>query len=135
MPLLRRTFLGEYFKKSRDAFMMLDYNHQEIKEVDWLMGSCLMFRRNLTLPGGEIYAPRFDERYFMYFEDTDICRTIGTKGFKVVYNPQAIIIHDHQRESARHPWYIAIFRDRITWVHIISWFKYFIKWGLKPYHS
>lgn len=135
MPLLRRTFLGDYFKISRDSFMMAEFNHEEIREVDWLMGSCLMFKRNLTLPNGEIFSPCFDECYFMYFEDTDICRTIWIKGFKVVYNPQTVIIHDHQRESARHPWYIAIFRDRITWIHIISWFKYFIKWGLKPYHS
>jgi hypothetical protein len=134
MPILRRTFLGEYFKASRDSFMMTGFNHQEIKEVDWLMGSCLMFRRHLALPDGSRFPLRFDERYFMYFEDTDIGRTVWTKGFKVVYNPQAVITHDHQRESARHPWYIALLRDRITWIHIISWLKYFKKWGFKSYH-
>lgn len=133
-PILRRTFLGDYFAASRDSFMMMDFNHDEIREVDWLMGSCLMFKKNLPVENGQLFTPRFDERYFMYFEDTDLCRTIWTNGFRVIYNPEAVIIHDHQRESAKHPWYIALFRDRITWIHISSWFKYFKKWGFKSRH-
>jgi len=135
MPILRRTFLGDYFASRRDSFMMAGFNHREIKEVDWLMGSCLMFKRQLKLPDGSVFSPRFDERYFMYFEDIDICRTIRANGFKVVYNPQAVVIHDHQRESAKHPWYIALFCDKITWIHIASWLKYFKKWGFKPRRS
>jgi len=131
IPILRRTFLGEYFKNVRDRFIMTDFDHQSIRSVDWLMGSCLMFKKKTILPSGEIFAPRFDERYFMYFEDTDLARQIWEKGLKVVYNPEAAIIHDHRRLSAKYPWYIAIFLDKMTWIHIGSWFKYFIKWGLK----
>ncbi len=132
VPILRRTFLGDYFAKIRNDFMMTDFSHDEVREVDWVMGSCLMFKRNLQLASGEIMQPRFDERYFMYFEDTDLCRSIKSAGYKVMYYPQAVVIHDHARESAKNPWYIALFRDKITWIHIISWFKYFIKWGLNP---
>jgi hypothetical protein len=131
MPVLRRTFLGDYFASWRDSFTMNGFDHNSIKAVDWLMGSCLMFKKQLALTNGQIFNPRFDERYFMYFEDIDLCRSIWTKGFKVVYNPEATVIHDHQRDSARNPWYIALFKDKITWIHIASWFKYFIKWGLK----
>ena len=131
IPVLRRTFLGEYFKNVRDRFTMTDFDHQSIRSVDWLMGSCLMFKKKIILPSGETFTPRFDERYFMYFEDTDLARQIWTKGLKVVYNPEATIVHDHGRLSAKYPWYIAIFRDKMTWVHISSWLKYFIKWGLK----
>jgi hypothetical protein len=46
IPILRRTFLGDRFKKKRDDFMMLDFDHKSIKEVDWLMGSCLMFKKS-----------------------------------------------------------------------------------------
>jgi len=130
MPILRRTFLGNYFAGLRDSFTMNDFDHNSIKSVDWLMGSCLMFKKQLTLPAGQIFKPQFDERYFMYFEDIDLCRQLWTKGFRVVYNPEAVVIHDHQRDSAKNPWYIALFRDKITWIHIGSWFKYFIKWGL-----
>lgn len=131
MPVLRRTFLGDYFAGSRDSFMMNDFDHASVQAVDWLMGSCLMFRKKSVLPGGKDFEPRFDERYFMYFEDTDLCRTAWSKGLRVIYHPEAVVVHDHQRESARHPWYIALFNDKITWIHIGSWLKYFSKWGLK----
>jgi hypothetical protein len=131
MPILRRTFLGDYFSESRDSFQMMDFSHDVIKEVDWLMGSALMFKKSIILSTGEIWEPRFDERYFMYFEDTDICRSAQAKNLKVVYNPEAILIHDHARESAKHPWYIAIFLNLLIWRHIGSWIKYFLKWGIK----
>jgi GT2 family glycosyltransferase len=67
----------------------------------------------------------------MYFEDIDLCREIKRNGKKVIYEPSAVIIHDHARESAKNPWYIALFKDRITWIHISSWLKYFMKWGFK----
>jgi GT2 family glycosyltransferase len=131
IPVLRRTFLGDYFKNVRDSFTMVGFNHQEITEVDWLMGSCLMFKKTQIDNEGKKFSPRFDERYFMYFEDTDLSRTFRSRGLKVIYNPLAVVIHDHARESAKHPWYIAIFKDKITWIHIESWLKYFIKWGFK----
>jgi len=40
------------------------------------------------------------------------------------------VIHDHQRDSARLPWYSAIFKDYLAKEHLKSWFKYFKKWGL-----
>jgi len=135
IPVLRRTFLGNKFKKKRDHFMMMDFDHKSIKEVDWLMGSCLMFKKSWKFKDekGEEkeFNPMFDERYFMYFEDIDICREVKKHGKKVIYNPSATIIHDHARDSARHPWYIAVFKDKITWIHISSWMKYFLKWGFK----
>ncbi len=130
-PLLRRTFLGDYFKASRDRFMMTDFDHSSISPVDWLMGSCLLFRREIRLADGDIFSPRFDERYFMYFEDIDLARQVWTRGLRVVYNPEAVVLHDHQRQSARHPWYLALFLDPLAWRHIFSWLKYFIKWGIK----
>ena len=129
IPVLRRTFLGDYFKYIRERFTMSEINHNEIQPVDWLMGSCIMFKKRLLLADGHEYYPRFDERYFMYFEDTDLCKTIINNGYQVIYNPQAIVIHDHARESAKNPWYIALFKDKITWIHISSWLKYFLKWG------
>ncbi len=131
MPILRRTFLGDYFKKQRDSFTMSEFDHDSIKEVDWLMGSCLLFKKELIDNKGVKFFPKFDERYFMYFEDTDLCRTVKEKNFKIIYYPSAIVIHDHARQSAKNPWYIALFKNKMTWVHISSWFKYFIKWGFK----
>ncbi len=131
MPILRRTFLGDYFQKQRDHFMMQDFDHNSILEVDWLMGSCLMFKREITLLNKQIFKPRFDERYFMYFEDIDLARQMRAQGQKVVYNPQVSVVHDHRRQSAQYPWYLAVFLDSLARHHINSWFKYFIKWGFK----
>jgi len=130
-PILRRTFIGRFFINSNDLFAMKSFDHNSIKEVDWLMGSCLMFKKEIILNNGQIFKPYFDERYFMYFEDIDLCRQIWTQGFKVVYNPEAVVIHDHNRQSAKHPWYLAIFLDKLTWRHIESWLKYFLKWTIK----
>jgi hypothetical protein len=129
IPVLRRTFLGDYFKEARDSFTMNDFDHNSIAPVDWLMGSCLMFPKKMALADGSVFEPRFDERYFMYFEDTDLAREFWTKGKRVVYNPEAVVIHDHQRGSAKHPWYLAIFLDNLAQRHIVSWLKYFGKWG------
>ena len=131
MPLWRRTFLGRYFASHSADFQMREVDHEVIQEVAWLMGSALMFKKETTLSDGSIWRPRFDERYFMYFEDIDLCRTAKSQGLKVIYNPEAVLIHDHARESAKFPWYQAIFRDSLARRHIMSWLKYFFKWGLK----
>lgn len=120
-PIFRRTFLAKFFKKHIDWFLMKDFNHNEIKEVDWLMGSSLMIRKSSAL--------RFDERYFMYFEDIDLCRSAWHDNYKVVYNPEAKLIHDHQRESAQGAWYLSFFTNKIVREHIKSWLKYFYKWN------
>jgi GT2 family glycosyltransferase len=134
MPFLRRTSLGRCFKKESARFIMDDFDHNSVAPVDWLMGSCLMFRKEINLPDGRIFRPRFDERYFMYFEDTDLARQFWYNGLQVVYNPAAVVIHDHQRQSARYPWYLALFVDKLARWHISSWLKYFAKWGFKPHN-
>ena len=121
-PLIRRTFLGKIFKKYEDLFLMKDFSHAIIEEVDWLMGSCLLIRR-------EGFSG-FDERFFMYFEDIDVCRRAHKANMKVVYNPEAVVIHCHARASAQMPWYRSIFESKIAREHIKSWFKYFLKWGI-----
>jgi len=121
-PIFRRTFLSRFFKKHLDWFLMKNFSHDIIKEVDWLMGSCLMIRKK-DFEG-------FDERFFMYFEDIDVCRRAWREGKKVVYCPEAEVIHFHARESAHNPWYVSIFNNKLTREHIKSWLRYFMKWGL-----
>ncbi|MCF7820477.1 MAG: glycosyltransferase family 2 protein [Candidatus Pacebacteria bacterium] len=124
-PIIRRTFLSNYFKKHIAWFLMHDFSHEEIKEVDWLMGSCLLIRRSSW--------SFFDKRFFMYFEDIDLCRRAWHNSFKVVYLPQARVIHDHQRASAKLVWYLALFKNKIAREHIKSWLKYFYKWKIERF--
>jgi GT2 family glycosyltransferase len=66
--------------------------------VDWIAGMFMLFRR-------ETYAAigGFDEAYFLYYEDVDICWRLQAGGFSVVYDPRVHIVHDGQRASRGHP--------------------------------
>lgn len=126
-PAYRRTPLGKlpFAKKDLDRLLMKDFDHKTEKEVDWLLGSFLFCRASAIKEVG-----LFDERYFMYFEDTDFCRRFWEKKWRVVYYPEAQIIHNHARQSAQEPWYKFLF-VRSTRGHIVSWIKYLGKWGTK----
>jgi GT2 family glycosyltransferase len=57
-------------------------------EVDWVSGACMLARRDaLEAVGG------FDERYFMYWEDADVCRRLRGRGYSIRYVPSASAVH------------------------------------------
>lgn len=127
LPLFRRTAFGRCFPSFNDKYFMKDLDYSKIIEVDWLLGACLMLRKDELFEDGKL----FDERFFMYFEDVDLGKRARLKNKKSVYLPSAKVIHDHKRESARLPWYKAIFFDRLAKEHLLSAWKYFNKWGFK----
>lgn len=127
LPLFRRTAFGRYFPSFNDKYFMKDLDYSQIIEVDWLLGACFMVRRGDLFENNKL----FDERFFMYFEDVDLGKRARLKNKKSVYLPSAKVIHDHMRESARLPWYKAIFYDRLAKEHLLSGWKYFNKWGIK----
>ena len=123
-PIFRRTPLGrlKIAKRNISNFLMQDFDHKSEKEVDWLLGSFLFMRADfLKILKG------FDERFFMYFEDTDLCRRFWQKNWKVVYYPRARIIHNHARQSAEAEWWKFFLNPATRW-HIKSWIKYLYKW-------
>jgi GT2 family glycosyltransferase len=126
-PFFRRTPLGRnsLAQKELDRYLMKDFDRNRIKEVDWLLGSFIFCRASALAEVG-----LFDERFFMYFEDTDLCRRMWQRGWQVVYYPEAKIIHNHLRQSARIAWY-KFFTDSIARHHFASWLKYLAKWGIK----
>jgi hypothetical protein len=62
--------------------------------VDWIAGMFMLFRRETYEAVGG-----FDEAYFLYYEDVDLCWRLHAKGYSVVYDPRAAITHDAQRAS------------------------------------
>jgi GT2 family glycosyltransferase len=57
-------------------------------EVDWVSGACMLARRDaFDSVGG------FDESYFLYWEDADLCRRLRARGFHVRYVPGATAVH------------------------------------------
>jgi GT2 family glycosyltransferase len=57
-------------------------------EVDWVSGACILLKRSALKEVGY-----FDERFFIYWEDADLCRRMWQKGWKVIYFPQAAVYH------------------------------------------
>lgn len=125
-PILRRTFLGTFAPYHLGRYLMTDFDHNHFRDVDWMMGSCLMIRSDFYRKSGG-----FDERFFMYFEDIDLCRRAWRAGLRVVYCPESVVIHDHGRGSARDRWFIAPFTSRLAREHIASWIKYTKKWAFQ----
>ena len=127
MPMYRRTFLGKFSfaKRATEHFLMHDVPKNVAHPADWLLGSCLFIRSKFLREVGN-----FDERFFLYFEDTDLCRRFWEKKFRVMYFPEARIIHNHNRASADRAWY-AFFLNPAGRRHLGSWFRYLSKWGIR----
>ncbi len=68
------------------------------REVDWVSGACLLVRRADAEAVGLL-----DERYFMYAEDVDFCAAIRTRGRRVLFTPEAEIVHLRGRSVASMP--------------------------------
>ncbi len=65
-------------------------------EPDWLAGMFLLFR---TATFRELGG--FDERYFLYYEDVDLCRRMKAAGYRVRLVPDIRVVHEARRESHR----------------------------------
>jgi N-acetylglucosaminyl-diphospho-decaprenol L-rhamnosyltransferase len=121
--LLRRTFLGRLFPGARAIreHLMLDWDHESTREVDWAIGAALLARREAVDDVGLM-----DERFFMYFEDVDWCYRMHQRGWRVFYHPVSRMVHHWRRESARRP-------GRGLLVHLGSTFRYYEKWSFLLY--
>lgn len=75
-----------------------DYAHPAPGEVEWLAGMFMLFRRDLFESLGG-----FDERYFLYYEDVDICCRARLAGWRVWLEPSASVIHDARWASHSNP--------------------------------
>ena len=118
--LLRRTFLGKLFRKSGAIrrHLMLDYDHESPRKVDWVLGACMLVRRAAMADVGAM-----DERFFLYFEDVDWCYRMWRGGWTVWYVPGSVMDHRHARESARPG------LNRLLIAHLISLLHFYEKWG------
>ncbi len=132
-PLFSRTRLGMWGvgKKISDHYFMRDFDHNFTRTVDAIMGSA-MFIRGVALKsiGG------FDDRYWMYFEDTDWCLRMWEAGWAIYYVHDSILQHTHRRGSAQFSGIIqSVFRNKLTRTHVVSWLKYMWKWrGTRKYY-
>ncbi len=73
------------------------------RDVEWVNGACLMVRTQVLDSIGGL-----DERFFMYFEDVDLCLRIREQGYRISYFPEAEIVHLVGRSSAGNVGYLNL---------------------------
>ena len=81
------------------AYKLIDVDHDAEQEVDWVSGAAMVVRRGaFTQVGG------FDEGFFMYVEDLDLCARLKAAGWKSLYFPGAQVLHHVAGSSRRYPY-------------------------------
>jgi N-acetylglucosaminyl-diphospho-decaprenol L-rhamnosyltransferase len=81
--------------------------HSGAIEVDWVSGSFMLVRREAFLALGG-----FDEAYFMYAEDVDLCWRAWRSGWRVLYVPQAEVVHFGGTSTRRRPYAMILEHHR-----------------------
>ena len=85
----------------------LDASGDAALDVDWVSGACFLVRRDAFEQVGG-----FDESYFMYAEEVDLCWRLGRAGWKVTYAPTAEVTHLQGRSTDRHPYRMILEHHR-----------------------
>lgn len=116
LDLFCRFFMpATLFLKRNERFELRHSGYDKEMNVPYLSG-CFMFLRMSALKDVGL----FDERFFMYIEDTDLTRRLHAK-YKTLFYPEVYIYHRFSRLSY-HKWSLSI-------AHMVSVVKYFNKWG------
>jgi N-acetylglucosaminyl-diphospho-decaprenol L-rhamnosyltransferase len=88
---LMHAFLGPIAPGNRwtRAYTMADWDRASEREVEWISGSAMLLRREALHDVGV-----FDEAYFMYVEDVDLCTRLRRAGWKVRFSPELEVVHE-----------------------------------------
>lgn len=119
LDLFARRFLGRLGEKllsqQMEQYELRHLDLDVIREIPCLSG-CFMFVRSSVFReiGG------FDEQYFMYMEDVDLCRRIARR-YKTALYPRVSVVHGYAKGSYRNL--------RSLRFHVVSAIRYFTKWG------
>ena len=96
---LRQAWVSTlYHRKVRRVVRRIDHLSRQPREVAWVSGACMAIRRTDLEAVG-----LFDERYFMYTEDVDLCLAMRARGRRILFVAQAEILHHRGRSATRNP--------------------------------
>lgn len=94
--------------------------NDELFFAEWAAGMFMLFRSSTY---HDLHG--FDERYFLYVEDTDICTRLWLNGYKLIVEPGALVIHEARRATLKN-------LRHLYW-HILGLFRYFFRYiGRRP---
>lgn len=110
---------SRFFKGKNSDIQYQEYQDQNLENEfypDFIHGIFMLFKTQdlLMLEG-------FDERFFLYMEDVDLCRKMKSLNKRILYYPKVKIKHQYRRGSSK--------SLKLFFIHLSSAVKYFNKWG------
>ena len=117
LDAFNRMILNNSMTKRDRWHCLKDKDYTKVFDVPFGQGSFLFARTDLLREIGG-----FDDRYFMYLEDADLCRRVNEVS-RLAYCPDATVIHKWERGSHK--------SKKLLKHHLKSYMAYFRKWGLK----
>lgn len=117
-PSFRTAFFHRYSLLTRlfprnpysAEYLMTDVGHDQTREVDWVSGACLLVRDTVCEQIGLL-----DEGFFIYAEDVDWCYRMKQAGWKVVYYPDAKVMHHIGRATRKIAYRMTLERHKSMW--------------------
>jgi N-acetylglucosaminyl-diphospho-decaprenol L-rhamnosyltransferase len=88
-------------------YKMLDWDRAGRRKVDWISGACFLVRRAAWEDLGG-----FDEAFFMYMEDLDLCWRAWRAGWTVAFEPASEVTHIQGVSTDRHPYRMIVAHHR-----------------------
>lgn len=111
-----RFFCPKLFPKKMKKITLQDKDYSKEFQVPFGQGSFLVIRTELLKK-----INGFDDRYFMYMEDADLCKRVNQES-KLMYFPGTEVIHKWEKGSHKN--------KKLFKYHVQSMIKYFKKWGI-----
>jgi N-acetylglucosaminyl-diphospho-decaprenol L-rhamnosyltransferase len=117
LPLLRRPPLERFFEDGPVVrrHLMMDEALDEPREVEYLIGACLVFASDAAL------GARIDP-HTLFTEDVDWCFQVRTTGYRIAYDPNATVVHTYRRPTAQTP------LSRAALQHLLGFLRLHWKW-------
>lgn len=112
----RLPVVNRFFQKQYDKYMMKDWNHLSDRKVNWVIGAAMLSRKEDIKRIG-----MFDESFFLYCEDMDLCYRFSKQGYTIHYHSSIVLTHDYQQTSSKK-------LSKLTLVHLRSIFTFYRKY-------
>jgi N-acetylglucosaminyl-diphospho-decaprenol L-rhamnosyltransferase len=87
-------------------YKMLDWGHGSYRQVDWISGSAMFTRRRAFDDVGG-----FDEAYWLYMEEVDLCWRLHQHGWRIAFEPAAVVVHMVGLSTGKSPEAFRIIRS------------------------
>ncbi len=112
------ALLGSIVPDNRytESYRQLDADPELPRDVEWISGAAVWLRRDaLDRVGG------WDERFFLFFEDVDLCRRLGADGWTIAYEPGGHVMHTVGGSRARRPVRSILEHHRAAYQYAAKW--------------